>query len=84
MQDSVNERELLDITPFTPDKPRSHLGVYIVQDLSPSPEMSIQFHTQSEYDINGNDFVSRCICLQEIRRHKHVCHSTPTINTFIN
>ena len=45
------------------------MGVYIVHGLSTSPEVGMKFQTQSEDDINGNDFVNWCLGPSEVRRH---------------
>ena len=39
--------------------------------LSPTPELNIKFQSQAEDDINGNDFVNRCLSPAVVRRHKH-------------
>ena len=89
IENAGNEGEIYpDFYPFTPDEMRRHLGVYIVQGLFPSPEVSMKFYTQSEDDINGNDFVSRSLGPQAIRRHKHFrrffCNSKPIVASTIN
>ena len=60
-----------DFYPFTPNELRKHLGLYIVHGLAPSPEVSMKFKSQSEDDINGNNFVNRSLGPQAVRRHKH-------------
>ena len=60
-----------DFKPFIPEKHRRHLGVYIVHGLSTTPDLNMKFQSQSEYDINVNDFVKRCLGTAAVRRHKH-------------
>ena len=72
-----------DFYPFTPDEMRRHLGMYIVHDLSPSPEVSMKFKTQSEDDINRDDFVNRSLGPQAVRRHKHFRHFFATQNPLL-
>ena len=72
MENAGNVGEIYsDFYPFTLDEMRRHLGVYIVHGLSPSPEASMKFNTQSEDDINGNNFVHRNLGPQAVCRHKH-------------
>ena len=39
--------------------------------LSPTPELNMKFQSKAEDDINGNDFVKRCLGPAAARRHKH-------------
>ena len=39
--------------------------------LSPTPELNMKFQSQTEDDINGNDFVKRCLGPAAVRIHKH-------------
>ena len=67
-----NEGELYpDYVSFTLDELRRHLGVYILHGLSPSPEVDMKFQTQSEYDINGNNFLNQCLGTSAVRKYKH-------------
>ena len=72
MQNAGVEVEIYpDFKPFIPEELRKHLGVYIVPGLSPTPELNMKFQSQAEDDINGNDFVKRCLVPSAVRRHKH-------------
>ena len=51
-----------------------HIGFYLLQGLSPSPQVEIKFHSQSEDPVNGNDFVHKYFGGKpgiSKRRHKH-------------
>lgn len=63
-----------DFTSFTTNELRRHLGVYIFHGLCPSPELGMKFKGQRVDDVNGNDFVARCIGPNALRRHKHFRH----------
>ena len=63
-----------DFTRFTTNELRKHLGVYIFHGLCPSPEIGMKFRGQRVDDVNGNDFVARCIGPNALRRHKHFRH----------
>ena len=57
-----NEGEVYpDWTPFTPVEFRKHIGVYMINGVSPSPSVGMKMKSQNDDDINGNDFVRRCI-----------------------
>ena len=45
----------------------------MVHGLAPSPQVSMKFASQQEYDINVNDFIKRCMGKAAARRHKHFC-----------
>ena len=51
-----------------------HIGLYLLQGLSPSPQVELKFHSQSEDPVNGNDFVQKSFGGKpgiSRRRHKH-------------
>ena len=84
MENAGNIGEIYpDFYPFTPDETRKHLGVYIVHGLAPSPEANMKFKTQSEDDINRNDFVNRSLDPQVVNRHKHFRRFFATQNPFL-
>ena len=60
-----------DFKPFIPEELRKHLGVYILHGLSPTPELNMNLQSQAEDNINGNEFVKRCLGPAAARRHKH-------------
>ena len=57
-------------TNFEPYELKKHLGVYILQGIAPSPQVQLKFKTQAVDDINGCDFISRCLGPGAERRHK--------------
>jgi Transposase IS4 len=60
-----------DFTPFSIDEIKKHLGIYILNGLSPSPRVEMKFNPQSIDEVNGNDFVFRSFGSNAARRHKH-------------
>ena len=51
-----------------------HIGLYLLQGFSPSPQVELKFHSQSEDPVNGNDFVQKSFGGKpgiSRRRHKH-------------
>ena len=46
-----------DHTPFSLDELTQHIGLYLFQGLSPSPQVEQKFHPQSEDPVNGSDFI---------------------------
>ena len=62
-----------DFVPFDVDELRSHVGLYVLQGLSPSPRIEYKFKRQCDDPVNGNDYVWQAMgkkCNRE-RRHKH-------------
>ena len=53
---------------------KRHLGLYLLQALSPSPQIDMKFQSQAADPVNGNDMVHEafggCAWKAE-RRHKH-------------
>jgi hypothetical protein len=56
--------------PFTPQKIRSFLGLYILQGLSPSPQIKMKFFAQAVDKINGNDMCFRAFGHNASKQHK--------------
>ena len=49
-----------------------HIGFYLLQGLSPSPQVEIKFHSQSEDPVNGNEFVHKSFGGKpEISKRRH-------------
>ena len=46
-----------DFFPFDVEELRSHVGIYVLQGLSPSPRVEYKFHRQIYDPVNGNDYV---------------------------
>ena len=52
----------------------SHIGLYLLQGLSPSQQVEMKFHSQAGDPVNGNDFVHSSFGgkpSNSKRRHKH-------------
>ena len=63
-----------DFKHFTLHELMKHIGLYLLQGLSPSPQVEMKFHSQSEDPVNGNDFVHRSFGGKpglSKRRHRH-------------
>ena len=56
--------------PFAVEEIRSHLGLYILNGLSPSPRVEYKFRPQSVDEVHGNDFVSRSFGARAELRHR--------------
>ena len=56
--------------PFSIDEVQKHLGIYIFNGLSPSPQVTMKFNTQEKDPVNGNDFVASAFGVNAVRRHK--------------
>ena len=62
-----------DFVPFNVDETRCHVRIYVLQGLSPSPQVSYKFHRQCDDPVNGNDYVFQSTDqkVNRERRHKH-------------
>jgi hypothetical protein len=63
-----------DFTPFNLPELMQHIGLYLLQALSPSPQVEMKFHSQKEDPVNGNDLVHTSFGGRpgmSKRRHKH-------------
>ena len=47
-----------------------HLGVYILNGISPSPQAEMKFDSQKKNPMNGRDFCFKAFVLCAIRRNK--------------
>ncbi len=56
--------------PFTPTEVRNFLALYILQGLSPSPQVKQKFQPQSVDPVNGNDMVVSMFGRNAEKRHK--------------
>jgi hypothetical protein len=56
--------------PFTPQEIRRFVALYILQGLSPSPQIKMKFLSQSMDPINGSDLCYRVFGLNASKRHK--------------
>ena len=46
-----------DFKPFSLNEIMQHIALYLFQGLSPSPQLEMKFHPQTEDRVNGNDFI---------------------------
>ena len=57
--------------PFTPDEIQAHLGLYLLNGVSPSPRVEWLLNPQNKNPIHGKDFVYHGFKSNPQRRHKH-------------
>jgi hypothetical protein len=50
-----------DFTPFSAVEVKKFIGLYILQGLSPSPQVKMKFKTHHVDSINGNDLCNKVI-----------------------
>jgi len=60
--------------PFTAIEIRQFIALYILQGLSPSPQIKMKFNPQAVDKINGKDMCSRIFGRDASRRHKMFKH----------
>ena len=63
-----------DFKNFTVDDIMKHIGLYLFQGLSPSPQVDMKFHPQGQDPVNGNDFICASFggnVSASKRRHRH-------------
>jgi len=60
-----------DYKPFTCNKLKKHIGVVLLNGISPFPQISLKFHNQKADFVNGNDFIKNNLGPNAERRHKH-------------
>ena len=54
---------------FEPFELKKYIGVYILQGLSPSPQVKQKIRTQAEDEVNGCDFINCCLGPGAERQH---------------
>jgi hypothetical protein len=59
-----------DWKPFSAEEIRQHLGLYILNGLSPSPRVEHKFRPQRDDVVHGSDFVYRAFGGGAERRHR--------------
>jgi len=59
-----------DFTPFSPQEVKQFIGLYILQGLSPSPQVKQKFKPHHEDYVNGNDLCYQVFGKKGERRHK--------------
>jgi hypothetical protein len=60
-----------DFKPFTVKEIRRHLGLYVFNGLSPSPQLAMKFQPSSVDPVHGNDFIYRSFGPGAERRQRH-------------
>ena len=60
-----------EFTPFTTKEIQQHLGLYILNGLSPSPRVEYKFSSQHLDEVHGKDFVFKNFGMNAERRHRH-------------
>lgn len=60
-----------DFTPFNNEELKQHMGLYILNGLSPSRQISHKFKSQRADPINGSDLCCNSFGPNAERRHKH-------------
>ena len=63
-----------DFTKFTLNEIMRHFGLYLLQGLSPSPQIDMKFTPQHEDPVNGNDFVHTSFGGNVTRSRRHHRH----------
>ena len=59
---------------FTTVELMRHIGLYLLQALSPSPQVEMKFQSQKDDPVNGNDFVHSSfggVAWKSEKRHRH-------------
>ena len=59
-----------DWKPFTREEIRRHLGLYIFNGVSPTPQITLRFHSQSKDPVHGNDMIREAFGLNARTRHR--------------
>jgi hypothetical protein len=57
--------------PFKTKEIRQHLGLYILQGLSPSPQIEQKFRHQESDPVNGNDYAYKAFANKGSRERRH-------------
>ena len=63
-----------DFKEFSVDEIMQHLGAYIINVLSPSPQVKMKFDSQKKNPKNGRDFCFRAFGSCARQRHKDSRH----------
>ena len=74
MQNSGLGGKYDDFQDFMLEELRQHIGLYLFQGLSPSPQVEMKFQSTLVDPVNGRDFIHcafRGFPEKAVRRHKH-------------
>ena len=72
---------------FTTTELMRHIGLYLLQALSPSPQIDMKFHSQKEDPVNGNDFIHTSfggVAWKSKKRHRHFKAFFTSVNPMLN
>ena len=72
---------------FTTNELMKHIGLYLLQALSPSPQVEMKFASQTEDPVNGNDFVFTSfggVPWKSEKRHRHFKAFFTSVNPMLN
>ena len=72
---------------FTTNELMRHIGLYLLQALSPSPQVEMKFASQNEDPVNGNDIV--CTLFGRLpwkneKHHRHFKAFFTSVNPMLN
>ena len=76
-----------DFVNFSTDELMKHIGIYLLQALSPLPQVEMKFHSQVEDPVNGSDLVHRSfggIAWKSEKRHRHFKAFFCSVNPMLN
>ena len=76
-----------DFKPFPLNELMQHIGLYLFQALSPSPQIEMKFKYQSDDPVNGNDLVHTSfggVAWKSIKRHRHFKRFFASVNPIQN
>jgi Transposase IS4 len=57
--------------PFSPREIEQHIAIYILNGLSPSPNVEMKFSSHEQDPIQGNNLIRRSFGPNGVRRHRH-------------
>ena len=60
-----------EFQPFSPADIKQFVTLYILQGLSPSPQIKMKFQPQHEDPVNGNDMCHKIFGKNAEKKHKH-------------
>ena len=60
-----------DFKPFTMEELRRHVGIYLWNGISPSPQIEMKFVPQSKDVVHGSGFIYSSFGPNAERRHRH-------------
>ena len=60
----------IDFTDFTKCELMSHLSLYLLHAISPSPRLAMKFKSEAEDPVNGLTLCNALFCKSGVTRHK--------------